>query len=347
MIFPLHQFHRPNFIAEISGNHAGSFSKMEEIIRTIADIGVKFVKIQTYKPSTITINSYDSAFIIDDPTSLWHGRRLWDVYQEAHTPWEWHKDLFDLAAELDIVLFSSPFDMTAVDLLEDLNCPIYKIASFEITDHILLRKVASTGKPIVMSTGMATLIEIETAISLIKENSNAPIALLKCTSSYPSPIADSNLSTIDFLHRTFGLPVGLSDHCLNPVVASTSIAYGVPLIEKHFKLEGDNTSIDSAFSLTPEQFQFMMHSCLDAFTSIGSPTLGGCESDSIYRSDRRSLYLTQNVEAGDTLSFQNVNSFRPGLGLPTSFFDVLKGRKFLTDIPKGTPLSLDHFISPE
>ena len=334
----------PSFIAELSGNHSGAIDLAFSHIDAAAKSGAKYVKIQTYKPDTITINSSAPAFTISDPDSLWHGRTLWDVYQEAHTPWEWHKDLFDYAHARSVTLFSSPFDPTAVDLLEECNCPIYKVASFEITDLQLLKVIGSTSKPVIMSTGMATLSEIDTAISTLSSAGATDITLLKCTSSYPAPVEDANLLTIPHLANTFNLPCGLSDHCLSPEVTFCAVALGAPVIEKHFKLSADHQSIDSAFSLDPSEFESLIKSARLIWSSLGTVRYGGTTSDLKFRSDRRSLYFTQDLPKGTLITESHIRSVRPGHGLPTSFLNVLIGKHISVDVTTGQPVQLDCFF---
>ena len=269
----------PKFIAELSGNHGGSIDSAYAHLDAAAAAGADFVKIQTYKPETITINSNLPDFLINDSKSLWYGRTLWDVYTEAHTPWDWHQDLFSYARQSGVTLFSSPFDPTAVELLEQCGCPIYKVASFEITDTTLLKVIGSTAKPVIVSTGMATISEIDLAISTLTSAGASDITLLKCTSSYPAPVADANLKTIPHLSQVFNLPCGLSDHCLQPEVTIAAVALGAPVIEKHFKLSAQQNSIDAAFSLDPHSFRSLVTSSRLAWEALGGVTYGGASSD--------------------------------------------------------------------
>ncbi len=344
MDLEISQYSKPVYIAELSGNHGGDIKRAKTLIQNAKLSGADFVKIQTYKPSTITVQSDRSEFVISEHDSPWKGRSLWDVYQEAHTPWDWHPELFDYARSIGITLFSSPFDLTAIELLEKCKCPIYKVASFEITEKEILQSIGATKKPVIMSTGMADIAEISNAINTLRSSGSTQIILLKCTSSYPAPIEDANIKTIPHLHKIFGLPCGLSDHCNNHAVAASAVALGAPIIEKHFRLEGDFDSIDSSFSFDNKEFSNMVNMCNSVFKALGKPIYGGSSSDKRFRKDRRSIYIIKDVKEGETVTRNNVRSIRPGYGLPVNMMSIVLGKKFLKDIKKGEPLTFDHLM---
>lgn len=333
--------HRPFIIAELSGNHKGDIQRALTLIEKAAATGVDAIKIQTYRPDTITLDHDSAEFSLTE--GLWQGRTLYDLYQEAHTPWEWHEALFKKAQSLNVTLFSSPFDKTAIDLLENLNCPAYKIASFEITDIPLIKYAASTGKPIIMSTGMATLDEIEEASQAVLDGGGKSLAILHCVSGYPTPLADCNLRTISDLRTQFSCPIGLSDHSLATTAAITSVGLGASLIEKHFKLSENDDSVDGEFSLTPDQFSTLVSEVGNAWSTLGNAGYQLRKSEVENKSYRRSLYVSQDIKAGEAFSLTNIKSVRPGLGLHPRYYENIIGTKAQYDIKFGTPLA-DHHI---
>jgi pseudaminic acid synthase len=333
--------HPPFVIAEMSGNHNQSLARALAIIDAIATSGAHAVKLQTYTADTMTLDLREREFVIDDPNSLWHGRSLYDLYDEAHTPWDWHPALFERARRHDLVCFSTPFDDTAVDFLETLDCPAYKIASFENTDTHLIRKVARTGKPVIISTGMATLAETEQAVRTVRAEGNDRIVLLKCTSNYPADPGDSHLRTIPHLRDAFDVHVGLSDHTLGIGVPIAATAYGATVIEKHFTLDRNEGGVDADFSLEPSEMRTLVEETGRAHASLGRITYGGSPSERGSRQFRRSLYVVEDVKQGTRVSPANVRAVRPGFGLPVSEYDRVIGMTFTTPAMRGTPLSWD------
>lgn len=329
-------------IAELSANHNRSFDTAVEIIYAAKEVGADAVKLQTYTPDTITIKS-DKSYFVHSSQSLWAGRVLYELYAEAYMPWDWQPKLKTVANELGLELFSSPFDHTAVDFLEKMSVPAYKIASFENVDLPLLKRVAQTGKPIIMSTGIASLAEIDEAVTTIKEAGNNPLILLKCTSAYPSPPEEMNLRTIPHMAETFGLSVGLSDHTLGIAVPVAAVALGACIIEKHFTLSRNIPGPDSAFSLEPQEFKAMVEAVRVAEKALGKVSYQVTEKEKASRAFRRSLFVVQDVKAGETFTTKNVRSIRPGYGLHTRHFDDVIGRQASCDIKRGTPLSWDLF----
>ena len=337
----------PFVIAELSGNHNQSLDRALAVIDAVAASGAQAVKLQTYTADTMTLDLREREFVIDDATSLWNGRSLYDLYQEAHTPWEWHPRLFARARELGLVCFSSPFDDTAVDFLESLDCPAYKIASFETTDVRLLRKVARTGKPIIVSTGMATLAEIHQAVATIRGEGNEQIVLLKCTSTYPAEPTDSDLRTIPHLRRAFDVQVGLSDHTLGIGVSIAAVALGSTVIEKHVTLDRNDGGVDAAFSLEPQELRALVEETRRAHASLGAVRYGGSVSETASKQFRRSLYVVEDLAAGSVLDGANVRAIRPGLGLAASEFDRVIGMRVQRDVLRGTPLDWSMLRSDE
>lgn len=333
--------HPPFVIAEISGNHNGSLSKALAIVEAAARAGAHAVKIQTYTADTMTLDIREREFVIDDPESLWHGRSLYDLYQEAHTPWEWHPAIFARCRELGVPCFSTPFDETAVDYLEGLEAPFYKIASFENTDIPLIRRVARTGKPIIISTGMATVSDLDGAVHAAREAGCRDIVLLKCTSSYPASPAQTNLLTIPHLRELFGCHVGLSDHTRGVGVAVASVALGARVIEKHFTLDRSEGGVDAAFSLEPRELELLVQETERAFLALGHVQYGAHGDEVRSLQFRRSLYVVKDVEAGEVFSEENVRAIRPGLGLAPSFFDRIRGRRAARPVKRGTAFSWD------
>ena len=333
---------RPFVIAEMSGNHNGRLERALAIVDAVAASGAQALKIQTYTPDTITIDVDTPAFRVDDEHGLWGGRNLYQLYQEAHTPWEWHEPIFDRARQRGLVPFSSPFDPTAIALLEDLGVEVYKTASAEIVDLPLIREVASTGKPIIMSTGMASLGEIDAAVSAARDGGCSELILLACTSSYPALPQDVRLSNISLLEAAFGVPVGLSDHTRGVGVSIAAVALGAVCIEKHVTLDRADGGVDAEFSLNPEELTLLSHEADAArLSSISPPKVGPTKSEEAVLRLRRSLFVVADVKAGDTLTRANVRSIRPSGGLATDVIDIALGRTFSVDVPRGTPLTWD------
>lgn len=330
---------KPFIIAEMSGNHNHSLERALEIVDAAADAGVDALKIQTYTADTITIDKNDGEFLIADPNSLWKGESLYSLYQKAYTPWEWHKPIFERCKEKGIIGFSTPFDFTAVDFLEELNVPFYKIASFENVDIPLIRKVAQTGKPIIASTGMASLAELSELAETAKANGCNDLTLLKCTSSYPASPAGSNLATIPHMKALFDCTVGISDHTLGIGVAVASIAFGAMVIEKHFTLSRADGGVDAEFSLEPQEMKQLVKEVNAAYEAIGGVHYGLTSQEST--KFRRSLYIVEDMKAGDVITEKNMRSIRPGLGLPPKYYDILLGKKVKCDVKRGTALSWD------
>lgn len=332
---------RPYLIAEMSGNHNQSLERALAIVDAAALAGADAVKLQTYTADTMTLDVRSAGFVIEDKDSLWAGRQLYDLYKEAYTPWEWHAPIMERASSHGMHCFSSPFDETAVDFLESLNVPAYKIASFECTDLPLIKKVAATGKPMIVSTGMASVAEIDEAVRTAREAGAKDIILLKCTSTYPATPVNSNLRTIPNMREAFGCPVGLSDHSMGVGVAVASVALGAPLIEKHFTLRRTDGGVDSAFSLEPEEFAQLRIETERAWQAMGQVTYGGTQAEAKSRAFRRSIYISRDVKAGDILSQENVRIVRPGFGLAPKFIDMVLGKRARHDLPAGTAVQWD------
>lgn len=329
----------PFIIAEMSGNHNASLDKALEIVDAAAATGADALKLQTYTPDTMTLQINSGEFVISNPSSLWVGRDLYNLYKEAHTPWEWHKPIFDRAKSHGMLAFSSAFDATSVDFLETLDVPCYKIASFECVDIPLIKKVASTGKPMIISTGMASIAEIDDAVTAARGAGCKHLVLLKCTSSYPASPENSNLMTIPHLAKLFGCEAGLSDHTLGIGAAVAATALGAGVIEKHFIMSRAEGGVDSAFSLEPNEFKSLVDEVRTAGLALGEVFYGATESEQKGRSRRRSLYVVDDIAAGGEITDKNIRSIRPGLGLPPKFFDQLIGRRVSRAVPKGTPVS--------
>ena len=331
----------PYLIAEMSGNHNQSIDRAFEIVKAARASGADAIKLQTYTADTMTLDSDLPWFVIDDPTSLWDGRRLFDLYGEAHTPWEWHAPIMDLAKSLGMGCFSTPFDESSVDFLESLDVEAYKIASFELTDHRLIRRVAFTGKPIIISTGMASLAEIDEAILSVRSVGSNEIVLLKCTSTYPATPENSNLRTISALRQTFGCEIGLSDHTLGVGVSVAAVALGAVVIEKHFTLDRSDGGVDAAFSMEPEEFSLLRAETDRAWASLGTVAFGGSQTEAASKKFRRSIFVSQPVKAGDPITLDNVRIVRPSTGLEPRWLDQVIGRVARNDIEFGTPLNWD------
>jgi N-acetylneuraminate synthase len=331
--------HPPFIIAEMSGNHNQSLERALEIVEIAAKTGVHALKIQTYTADTMTLDLDRDEFFINDPKSLWYGKSLFELYQQAYTPWEWHKPIFDRCRELGIIGFSTPFDFTAVDFLESLDVPFYKIASFENTDLPLIRKVASTGKPIIISTGMAAIAELDETITTAKQAGCQNLILLKCTSSYPSTPKDTNLLTIPHLRDLFDdIQVGLSDHTLGIGVAVASVALGATVIEKHFTLNRADGGVDAAFSMEPQEMKQLVIETERAWQAMGKISYGVTAAEQKSLIFRRSLYIAQNMQSGDILTPDNLRAIRPGQGLPPKYYNLLLGKKIKVDVQAGTPV---------
>jgi len=328
----------PFIIAEMSGNHGGSLAHALEIVDAVAATGAHALKLQTYTADTMTIDKSDGEFFIADPNSLWKGRNLYDLYREAHTPWEWHADIFARARQHGMVAFSTPFDATAVDFLEKLDVPVYKIASFENIDLPLIRRVARTGKPMIISTGMASLAEIDEAVRTAREGGCPDLVLLKCTSNYPASPAASNLATIAELRKLFECEVGLSDHTLGTAVAIASVAMGASVIEKHVTLRRADGAVDSAFSLEPQELRELVQGSAMAQQAVGKVFIGPTESERASLVHRRSLYVCEDIRAGEEFTARNLRAIRPGLGLAPKYIDTFLGKKAARDVRRGTPL---------
>lgn len=333
--------HPPFIIAEMSGNHNQSLDRALAIVDAAAKTGAHALKIQTYTPDTMTLNLSQGEFFIEDKNSLWKGRSLYDLYGEAMTPWEWHKAIKERCEMHGMEFFSTPFDLTAVDYLEDLGVAFHKIASFENTDIRLIKKVARTKKPIIISTGMATVSELGEAVEAIRGEGNNQIILLKCTSAYPSTPKDANLKTIQALRDMFKVEVGLSDHTMGIGVAVASIPLGASVIEKHFTLDRKEGGVDSVFSMEPSEFAQMVEECRVAWEAVGQVSFDRTESEKRSLIFRRSVYFSEDMRAGDVITENNIKAVRPSLGLPTKFYDLLIGKKVKVDIKKGTPTSFD------
>lgn len=333
--------HAPFVIAEMSGNHNQSLERALEIVEAAAASGAHALKLQTYTPDTITIDLDEREFHIADPDSLWKGTSLYKLYAQAYTPWEWHKPLFERARGLGMIPFSTPFDDTAVDLLESLDVACYKIASFENTDLPLIRRVAATGKPMIISTGMATEAELGETVRAAREAGCNDLILLKCTSTYPSTPADTNIRTIPHLRDLFACEVGLSDHTMGVGVSVASIAMGATVIEKHFTLSRADGGVDSAFSMEPAEMKQLVLEVERAWQSLGSVRYGATEAERKSLQYRRSLYVVEDLKAGDVLTRENLRSIRPGLGLPTKYLEVLLGKTVKKAVKKGTGVSWD------
>lgn len=329
----------PFIIAEMSGNHNQSLERALEIVEAAARTGAHALKIQTYTPDTMTLDLDEREFHISDSSSLWAGTSLHKLYSQAYTPWEWHKPIFDRARELGIIAFSTPFDDTAVDLLESLKVPCYKIASFENTDLPLIRRVAATGKPLIISTGMASIAELDDTVRAARDGGCRDLILLKCTSTYPATAGNTNILTIPHMRELFGCEVGLSDHTMGVGVSVASVALGATVIEKHFTLNRADGGVDSTFSMEPAEMAQLVVETERALQALGHVSYGATEAEKKSIVFRRSLYVVQDLKAGDVLTKENVRAIRPGLGLATKYFDVVMGKKVKQDVNRGTALT--------
>jgi pseudaminic acid synthase len=330
--------HPPFIIAEMSGNHNQSLERALEIVEAAAKMGVHALKIQTYTADTMTLDLDRDEFFINDSKSLWKGNTLYSLYEKAYTPWEWHKPIFDKCKDLGIIGFSTPFDFTSVDFLESLDVPFYKIASFENIDLPLICKVASTRKPLIISTGMATIAELGETVAAARAAGCQDLVLLKCTSSYPATPSDSNLRTIPHLRDLFNVQVGLSDHTLGLGVAVASVAVGATVIEKHFTLCRSDGGVDAAFSMEPEEARQLVIETERAWQAMGTIYYGRTDAEEKSLVFRRSLYITEDLKVGDVLTPDNLRAIRPGYGLQPKHYETLLGKTVVIDIKKGTPV---------
>ncbi len=333
--------HLPFVIAEMSGNHNQSLERGLQIIEAAAATGAHAVKLQTYTPDTMTLKG---VITIEDKESLWYGRELYELYQEAYTPWEWHAPLFKRAKELGLEIFSTPFDETAVDFLEELGVNVYKIASFENTDWPLLKKVAQTGKPVIMSTGAASIADISQAVEILRSNGCEDLVLLKCTSTYPATPENTNLNTIPHLRDLYNCHVGLSDHTLGVGVSIAAVALGACVIEKHFTLSRAEGGVDSAFSMEPHEMKSLVVESERAFLGMGKIQYGVQKAETKSLVYKRSIYIAEDIKAGDKFTKENVRVIRPGFGLHSKYYEGLIGKTAKVDLKKGKPLSFDDLI---
>ncbi|TGK17258.1 pseudaminic acid synthase [Leptospira fluminis] len=331
----------PFVIAEMSGNHNQSLERAYEIIDAAAAAGAHALKIQTYTSDTMTIDKSEGEFFISDPKSLWKGSSLYDLYKVAYTPWEWHRPIMDRCKEKGMLCFSTPFDFSAVDFLEELEVPAYKIASFENIDIPLIKKVAKTGKPLIISTGMASISEIHEAVEAVRSQGNDQLILLKCTSTYPATPENTNILTIPHMRELFNCEIGLSDHTMGIGVAVASVALGASVVEKHFTLRRADGGVDSTFSIEPEELKSLVIETDRARLALGKVNYGPTEAEKNSLVFRRSLYVVQEMKVGDEFTKENLRSIRPGHGLPPKYMDLVLGKKANRTIPRGTALHWD------
>ena len=336
--------HKPFVIAELSGNHNQELALAKQMVAAAAKSGVDALKLQTYTADSMTLAIDSDNFRIQEKDSLWYGAHLHELYQQACTPYEWHAELFEYANSLGLIAFSSPFDEDAVDFLESLNVPCYKIASFELTDLPLIKKAALTGKPIIMSTGMASIEEIEQALATVYATGNKQVVLLKCTSTYPASPENTHLSTIVDMRQRFGCDIGLSDHTRGIGVAVASVALGACVIEKHFVLDRNAGGVDAAFSLEPQEFADLVENSQQAFAAMGQVTYGGSAAEEKSKYYRRSIFVTQDVKAGDVIDKNNVKIVRPAIGLAPMYLPAVLGQSFSQDLTAGSALLAEHIV---
>lgn len=332
------QNHKPFIIAEMSGNHNQSLDRALEIVEAAAKTGVHALKLQTYTADTITLDIKEGDFFIEDKNSLWKGKSLYELYEEAYTPWEWHEPIMQRARELGMLCFSTPFDETAVDFLEDLDVPTYKIASFENTHLPLIKKVASTGKPMIISTGMASIAELDETVRIIRNAGCEDFVLLKCTSTYPATPVNSNVLTIPHLRKLFNCEVGLSDHTMGIGASVAAVAHGATVVEKHFTLNRSDGGVDSTFSMEPEEMKQLVIESERAWQSLGKIKYGISDVEKGSFTLRRSLYIAEDMKKGDILDENNLRIVRPGMGLQPKYYNILLGRKVSKDVKKGRAL---------
>jgi pseudaminic acid synthase len=333
---------KPFIVAEMSGNHNQSLDRAKEIIKAIADCGCDAVKLQTYTSDTITM---EGVYTVNDEKSLWNGQELYDLYKLAYTPWEWHNELFRYAESLGLVCFSSPFDETSVDFLESIGCPIYKIASFENTHHPLIKKVALTKKPVIMSTGTANLAEVKEAVDVLRVNGCKDITLLKCTSTYPASPENSNLLTIPELAKIFpDCKIGLSDHTMGIGVALAAITLGAQVVEKHLTLKRADGGVDAAFSMEPQEMKALVEEAKNVFDSLGVIQLDAQSAELKSRTFKRSVYVSEDIKAGQSFTVKNVKVIRPAFGLAPKYFEEVLNASAKTDLKKGTPLTWEMIV---
>ncbi len=341
MGFSFHSIHKPFIIAELSGNHHQSLQKAKELILAASRTGVQALKLQTYTPDTITIDHTGGLFDITDKNSLWYGKNLYQLYGEAYTPWDWHEELFAYARSLNLIPFSTPFDETAVDFLEKLDAPIYKIASFENNHHPLLKKVAQTGKPVIMSTGISTILDIQESVQVLKDNGCKELCLLKCTSTYPASPENSNLITIPVLQQAFpDCSIGLSDHTLGIGVSIASVALGAKVIEKHFTISRAEGGVDSAFSMEPDEMKALVDESYKAYLSLGQVQFGIQKAEEKSIAFKRSIYAVNDIAAGDVLTRDNIRVIRPGDGAHPRHYEKLLGTYSPVSYKKGEPFKI-------
>lgn len=335
---------KPFIIAEMSGNHNQSLERALHLVDLAAEAGVDAVKLQTYTPDTMTLDIHTGEFFIENDTNLWKGQSLYSLYQEAYTPWEWHEAIFTRCKEHGILGFSSPFDETAVDFLETLDVPAYKIASFENVDLPLIQKVAATGKPIIVSTGMASVAELDEMVHAARSQGNEQLILLKCTSTYPATPANSDLLTIPHLQQLFGTEVGLSDHTMGIGTSIAAVALGASVIEKHFTTSREDGGVDAAFSMEPQELKLLVEETERAWQSLGKIQYGPTTAEEVSLEHRRSLYIGKDLTVGDVLTKENVRIIRPGHGLAPKYLDLVLGKTIKSDAAKGTPLSWELLL---
>lgn len=335
---------KPFIIAEMSGNHNQSLERALHLVDLAAEAGVDAVKLQTYTPDTMTLAIHTGEFFIESDTNLWKGQSLYSLYEEAYTPWEWHEAIFARCKDHGILGFSSPFDETAVDFLETLDVPAYKIASFENVDIPLIRKVAATGKPIIISTGMASVAELDEVVQTVRSQGNEQLILLKCTSTYPATPTNSNLLTIPHLQQLFGTEVGLSDHTMGVGTSIAAIALGATVIEKHFTTSREDGGVDAAFSMEPHELKLLVEESERAWHSLGKIQYGPTTAEVASLEHRRSLYIGEDLQVGDVLTKDNVRIIRPGHGLAPKYLDLVLGKTIKAGVVKGTPLSWELLL---
>lgn len=332
----------PFIIAEMSGNHNGSLERALKIVDAVAEAGAHAIKLQTYTADTLTLDVDSDEFRIDDPNSPWDGYTLYELYNEAHTPWEWHQPIFQRASEKGLVFFSSPFDSSAVDFLENLNVPMHKIASFEAVDLPLIRRVASTGKPMIISTGLLTASQIDKAVQAAWNGGAGDVLILKCTSSYPADPANSNLRTLTNMRETFGVDIGLSDHTIGIGAAIAAVALGANVVEKHVTLARDDGGVDSTFSLEPWELKLLVSETSRAWAALGKVSYAQTQQEKASRIFQRSLYLAEDVREGEVLTTKNLRSVRPGYGLAPEYLDVLLGKTVNRSLEKGSAMRWEY-----